>query len=299
MSIAVGDFNKDGMLDLAVGNYAGSGVLSLSNFSILLGNGDGSFQAPTTYTLNTQATPEIVVGDFNDDGNLDLAFSDADHDNNAGVYVALGNGDGTFQVPELVASPSGPKSPVVADLNGDGKLDIAFTQDDSDLYLDPSKVISVLLGNGNGTFQPAVNYASSSLYPGLTHFGMWGGPLVADIKGKSRPHLRALERRAELGQCFEPFLPLWERRRYVPERGGPPNIPEFNSGGWKPRGFRRWGFQRRWQSGCSDAILLWTRLPWRRLGLLYLSVLRSRSFSSPHILFLGAEFWPSGNRNQQ
>jgi len=189
MSIAVGDFNKDGMLDLAVGNYAGSGVLSLSNFSILLGNGDGSFQAPTTYTLNTQATPEIVVGDFNDDGNLDLAFSDADHDNNAGVYVALGNGDGTFQVPELVASPSGPKSPVVADLNGDGKLDIAFTQDDSDLYLDPSKVISVLLGNGNGTFQPAVNYASSSLYPGLTHFGMWGGPLVADIKGNGIPDL--------------------------------------------------------------------------------------------------------------
>src|ERR1035438_4809239 len=87
-SVAVGDFNGDGKLDLAVDNPGSPGTVSM-----LLGNGDGTFQAP----VNSAAGPgshSLVVGDFNGDGKLDLAMGA-----NGAVTVLLGNGDGTFQAP--------------------------------------------------------------------------------------------------------------------------------------------------------------------------------------------------------
>jgi len=136
--VVVGDFNRDGKLDLAVVDYAANAV------SVLLGNGDGTFQAHVEYA--TGRWPETVaVGDFNGDGKLDLVVANSgDND----VSVLLGNGDGTFQ--PTVNYSVGAGSVAVGDFNRDGKLDLAVTD---------SNGINVLLGNGDGTFQPAVKTA--------------------------------------------------------------------------------------------------------------------------------------------
>lgn len=141
LSVAVGDFNGDGKLDLAVANYnSGFG----NTVSILLGNGDGTFQPHVDYfTGNGPRT--VVTGDFNGDGKLDLAVGDTS------VSILLGNGDGTFQPHVEYQTGGGVSSIAVADFNGDGKADLAV-----------GGVLSILLGNGNGTFQQHVDYGTGS-----------------------------------------------------------------------------------------------------------------------------------------
>jgi hypothetical protein len=142
-SIAIGDFNSDGTLDLAVAN-AGD-----NNVRILLGNGDGTFQNGANYTVGS--TPlGIAAGDFNGDGKLDLAVPNAGSDD---VSVLLGNGDGTFQPAVNYAVGSYPRSVAVGDFNSDGMLDLAVANTGTD-----STLVSILLGNGDGTFQATVNY---------------------------------------------------------------------------------------------------------------------------------------------
>jgi len=206
-AVAVGDFNGDGKLDLAVGN----GCTSVCYVSILLGNGDGTFQTHVDYPVGTTSstglplTPLYVgVGDFNGDGKLDLVVVNNASDT---VSVLFGNGDGTFQNHVDYPTGSSPSSVVVGDFNGDGKPDLAVavsggvsiylnsgtgtfpTRKDFDLgsgfvylavgdlnkdgkldlaaidcpqscqsYNSPGSV-AILLGNGDGTFQAPVNYA--------------------------------------------------------------------------------------------------------------------------------------------
>jgi len=134
-----GDFNRDGIPDLAVANTGTSTV------SILLGSSKGTFAAGTVLQIGAAPGP-IAVGDFNRDGNIDLAVIVP---TNATVSIFFGNGDGTFTAGTTpVYTPPQPSGIVVADVNGDGLLDLAV----------PSKTsnsVTILLGHGDGTFTPA------------------------------------------------------------------------------------------------------------------------------------------------
>lgn len=146
-SVAVGDFNGDGKLDLAVTD---SGTADASKqVSIFLGNGDGTFQAEINYATS-DFTIGIVTGDFNGDGKLDIAVSDF----SSGVDVLLGNGDGTFGAALTSATRAHPEWLAAGDFNHDGKLDLAVTNNDGD----SDTYVSILLGNGDGTFTTGASY---------------------------------------------------------------------------------------------------------------------------------------------
>src|SRR5216684_3491351 len=135
-SVAVGDFNADGVPDLAVANTDSNSV------SVLLGNGDGSFQTARSFGAGIWPS-SVAVGDFNADGVPDLAVANRGSND---VSVLLGNGDGRFQAARSFAVGSALVSVAVGDLNGDGVPDLAATKGNSN-------DVSVLLGNGDGSFQ--------------------------------------------------------------------------------------------------------------------------------------------------
>jgi FG-GAP-like repeat len=114
--------------------------------SIALGIGDGIYTQAIASPISVgQGLSAIVSADFNRDGNLDLAVTDAG--SNA-VYVLLGNGDGTFQAPIKIPVGNGPDALVAGDFNNDGKVDLAVAN-----YSD--NTVTLLLGNGDGTFTEA------------------------------------------------------------------------------------------------------------------------------------------------
>ena len=142
-SVATGEFNGDDKLDLAVANGFSN------NVSILLGNGDGTFQPAAAYSAGSSPSA-VAVGDFNADGKLDLAIA---NNGSNDVTVLLGNGDGTFQPGVAYSAGSNPSAVAVGDFNSDGKLDLVIVNISSG-------DVSILLGNGDGTFQPALAYAT-------------------------------------------------------------------------------------------------------------------------------------------
>lgn len=144
VSIAVGDFNKDGKLDVAIANYYGSN--EGGRVSILLGNGDGTFGPPTTY-YSGGLSIAVATADFNKDGNLDLVVV---NQNSADVSIFLGNGDGSFQLAVGYKAGLAPTAIAVGDYNGDGKADLAVS--------DGSGMVSILLGKGDGTFGGLVSF---------------------------------------------------------------------------------------------------------------------------------------------
>lgn len=159
-SVAVGDFNGDGFLDLAVTNTNQFRVAG-GSVSILLGNGDGTFQTAVNYAAASGYPFFVAVADLNNDGNLDLAV--ANHGGNLAVY--LGNGDGTFQAGVNYVAGENPQSVAVGDFNGDGILDLVVTNVQNHTALGFAlayNCVSVFIGNGDGTFQPAVNYATGT-----------------------------------------------------------------------------------------------------------------------------------------
>src|SRR5579863_1046193 len=150
VSVAVGDFNHDGKLDLAVANFIADFGFNRNLVTILLGNGDGTFSPPTSYTSNCGSF--VTAADFNGDGNLDLAVATTE----GGFCRFLGNGDGTFQA--YVSYFAGDSATWVgaADFNGDGKLDVAVASGNYDIGI----TASILLGNGDGTFGLYTLYGS-------------------------------------------------------------------------------------------------------------------------------------------
>ena len=137
--LVLGDYNNDGILDFAA-DY------SFSEIKILLGNGDGTFRSGPIATHNYYGSgpAAIASGDFNNDGNEDLAFGADPNGPPTQLQVSLGNGDGKFRL----GSRSGhfdvyPFAIVAGDYNGDGKLDAIALEGG----------IYVFLGNGDGTFR--------------------------------------------------------------------------------------------------------------------------------------------------
>ncbi len=140
-SVAVGYFNGDTNLDLAVANYGSD------NVSILLGVGDGTFGAAVNYAVGTWPD-SVAVGDFNSDNKTDLAVA---NENSNNVSILLGVGDGTFGTAVNYGAGTSPSSVAVGDFNGGGILDLAVANNGTNN-------VSILLGVGDGTFGAAVNY---------------------------------------------------------------------------------------------------------------------------------------------
>ncbi len=141
------DLNGDGLLDLATSDFGGDEV------STALGNGDGTFQPAQSFGI-ANAPDDLAFGDFNGDGLLDLVTANGSTDDGS---VFIGNGDGTMQPAATLVLPAGsqPFAVAVGDINADGRLDLAFCN----LSLDSA---SILLGNGDGTFQAPQNFAIGS-----------------------------------------------------------------------------------------------------------------------------------------
>ena len=180
VSIAVADVNVDGKPDVLVANECdNSSTCAVGSVGVLLGNGDGTFQAAKTYDVG-YAINSLAIADVSGDGKLDLLVAKGGTSHNVGVL--LGNGDGTFQpVVDYDSGGNTALSVVAADVSGDGEPDLLVGNqcDMSNHCADGS--VGVLLGNGDGTFQPVVNYGSGGS-------GVWA-LAVADVNGDGTPDL--------------------------------------------------------------------------------------------------------------
>ncbi|MBZ5656603.1 MAG: Ig-like domain repeat protein [Acidobacteriia bacterium] len=180
-SVVIGDLNGDGKPDLVAANQCQNNAFycSYTPVTVLLGNGDGTFQAPVSYSAGGIGTASVAIGDVNGDGHLDLVTANCGNGSNkcenGTVGVLLGSGDGTFLAPVSYSS-GGAKafSVAIGDVNGDGHLDLVVANTDSNS-------IGVLLGNGDGTFQPAVTFDSG----GFGDFSV----AMADVNGDAQPDL--------------------------------------------------------------------------------------------------------------
>jgi uncharacterized repeat protein (TIGR01451 family) len=183
LAVFVGDFNGDGKPDIAVLN-SGS-----RNVSILLGNGDGTFQPAKSFDVGGDNPSSIAVADFNGDGKLDLEIAIPGDIpappttfptcTQSSVNLMLGNGDGTFQAARrAVTVDSSNLSLTVGDLNGDAKTDLVVLRGQNDPAC-PAGGGSIFLGGGDGSFRTAGEIAATAPV------------LVADINGDGKPDLVA------------------------------------------------------------------------------------------------------------
>lgn len=166
-SITTGDFNADGKTDFAVANAGNSSV------SILFGNGDGTFAPSKNFSVGS-GPKSVTTGDFNADGRIDLGVANEYSDN---VSILLGDGDGSFTpaVNYSVGNDRGnPKAITTGDFNGDGKTDLVVANEDAPGH------VSILLGNGDGTFAQALKYGTEE-YPGGVAAGDFNGDDKTDL----------------------------------------------------------------------------------------------------------------------
>jgi hypothetical protein len=182
-SVAIADLNGDHNLDMVIANQ---GNYTEGSVSVLMGNGDGTFQPASVYDSGAELAYSVVIADVNGDGKPDLVIGescDGSDCSKGGVGVFIGNGDGTFQpvvIYPLKSAAFYGSRVAVADLNGDGKLDVAVSMA-GDVCCSAG-VVDVLLGKGNGSFQGAKQYGT----------GGYNGPgsvAIGDVNGDGKPDL--------------------------------------------------------------------------------------------------------------
>lgn len=144
-SVTLGDLNGDRVLDVVVANGGSDDI------SVLHGNGSGSFQPQRRFSVGDSPS-SVELGDLNGDSVLDVVVA---NDSSSDISVLLGNGNGSFQLQQRFSVGDYPRSVALGDLNVDGVLDVVVASGRWD-----TNDISVLLGNGDGSFQPLPRFAT-------------------------------------------------------------------------------------------------------------------------------------------
>ncbi len=164
ISIAAADLDGNGKLDLVVDGFGDRPTGGQGDLNVLLGNGDGTFHAPTRFSAGDKPF-SLLVGDFNRDLKPDVAVSDFGNTSavdEGGVYLLIGNGDGTLQAPIKFAAGRNPVAIVARDWDSDGNLDLAVA-DNRDPASTSRGGVTILRGNGDGTFGSASFYGHAGL----------------------------------------------------------------------------------------------------------------------------------------
>jgi len=212
---AVGDFNHDGNLDLAVSEFYGGA----SQLQILLGNGDGTFSQGAAYLSGLLPT-DVQAAYLAKDQNLDLVVSEV---NGTGMAVLLGNGDGTFRGPTTY--PPVTSWLTVADFDGDGVADVVATE------FNMGSQAVIFLGNGDGTFQPAKTFGTGR-DPGFiatADFNKDGKPDLVFADGGPRVYYVATMLNTGV-VTFSPTTPLNFKKVTVGTTSPPQTVTLTNTG---------------------------------------------------------------------
>ncbi len=176
--VAIADVNGDGNPDLLVTDQCNNLI------AVLLGNGDGTFQAAVTYSPGGTGVGGIAVADLNGDNKWDIVVVSGSGEANgdSSIGVLLGNGDGTFQ-PAVTYDSGGEEANAVAvaDVNSDGTPDLLVVDQCSNGGYCQLPVVGVLIGNGDGTFQPALTFGTGGFRPTSI--------VAADVNGDANPDL--------------------------------------------------------------------------------------------------------------
>jgi hypothetical protein len=152
VAVAAADLNGDGWSDLAAPNSC------FGTMAVLLNNQDGTFGTFTHFATGN-CPSAIAAADFNHDGKIDLIFAESDpNDQNSGVNLLRGNGDGTFAAGARTKAGVTPNAVAAADLNADGKIDLAIANTGLGTT---GAGVNVMLGNGDGTFATPVFYPTA------------------------------------------------------------------------------------------------------------------------------------------
>jgi hypothetical protein len=196
LKVAVADVNGDGQPDLVTVNGCSSSCDPIGppqgSVGVLLGNGDGTFRVPITYSTGGYFANSLAVAYLNGDGTVDIVVTNYCGDNNivacttpGPIGILLGNGDGTFKpVAPYGSGGQGTAAVAIKDVDGDGNPDLVVASCGSEgcgafWPPRPGGVIGVLLGKGDGTFNPAVTYGSGSYF----------AVAVGDVDGDAQPDL--------------------------------------------------------------------------------------------------------------
>ncbi len=209
---AVGDFNGDGSLDVVY--LAVTSIPNLYRLQMALDQGSGKFGSGAQFGYLTTLNMDIIVGDFDQDGVLDVVVNQ----NGFTTALYLGNGDGTFRAGSTL--PISPGRLLAADFNGDGKLDLV-----SESARNGVIGIQEWLGNGDGTFQKAKTVVSLSAFPPQPDF------YVTDLNGDGKEDIVFVDASNNIWAILGNGDGSFRKANVYAGNGGEVEVGDFNSDG--------------------------------------------------------------------